>query len=662
MAKQATKKKATAAPKKTSAKASTSKAPPKPKTEIELLQEQHLNAPTAGARRDIAFKLIDLCETRDVVREEYKLAITCTCSKCSADVGEWCYEGKGRKMHAIDTPHEVRVEDARKAKKLIDSMLAKNAASPSAKEYMVPSTEPAMRVTSDDEPPPPRMRVVSETVGDPIEEDFEVPPPKSTSSRAPLEKVEVPSHAPPAGNAIFVRWPPGKPRPGVLMRYTPSGGCVVKLLAVDPKGLLTGEMGSERTIKLDDLMLALAGSLTSAPANDVARSSATTRRSAAEIEGEERDAREMLAKHSPPSPSAIAKGAEEERRSVEAQGDEAVARAAGTTSKPAKAPKAPKTPKRERSATPIEQAQESRLISLDARASTMREIVSKEFMEAGALPTELEMALTLIARGAAVERKMIELEERGHDIESVRPELRDAVDAITTLRRQVIDDARERRRRAAPAERDDVPAIEQLSMRQRQIAASKKPGAVKCHVCVMYKTDEVLGHEYRLDNGMTIWACDEHFGQVARMIDAATEFCAFDGCADKFNVYAGPREKGALAVDKAGASFTPPHGWFVHEEAAGLRQCFCPMHRKDGEQLAREYAHEYADDQTVDEPPPPRATVAPMPPVIDDVPPPRRASTSDDVPPPSRNRSLDLDAPPPPRSSRVVDDRAPWEV
>jgi len=61
----------------------------------------------------------------------------------------------------------------------------------------------------------------------------------------------------PIGTAVFVDWPPGPPKLGVLVKYNKGklGPCpVVRIARVDAKGRYTGEMGAPRVFELKDLV------------------------------------------------------------------------------------------------------------------------------------------------------------------------------------------------------------------------------------------------------------------------------------------------------------------------------------------------------------------------------------------------------------------------
>jgi len=61
----------------------------------------------------------------------------------------------------------------------------------------------------------------------------------------------------PPGTAVFVDWPPGPPKLGVLVKYNKGklGPCpVVRIARVDAKGKYTGEMGAPRVFELKDLV------------------------------------------------------------------------------------------------------------------------------------------------------------------------------------------------------------------------------------------------------------------------------------------------------------------------------------------------------------------------------------------------------------------------
>lgn len=73
---------------------------------------------------------VDAFNLAGVIADEYKLALTCTCAECSADVGEFCVKkmGRGRNMRLVPDrsgAHRIRIEQAEKAAALIANEMAK---------------------------------------------------------------------------------------------------------------------------------------------------------------------------------------------------------------------------------------------------------------------------------------------------------------------------------------------------------------------------------------------------------------------------------------------------------------------------------------------------------------------------------------------------------
>jgi hypothetical protein len=212
-----------------------------------------------------------------VMVDEYRLAVTCSCSTCSADVGELCVEvTKGSRTPKVKHfACKERVAAAEAAAALIARTLARQSG--------------AVEHTGRDRP-----RIVAQHIGDrgdagreagtlvdpsamagaPVVDDavaaeaIRTPAPKDRGGQAERDlgrgaPVADPRGRLPNGCAVWISWPGSKETCGAagpakraqLVRYTAKGDPVVRVFAVDARGAYTGELGrAERILTPAELL------------------------------------------------------------------------------------------------------------------------------------------------------------------------------------------------------------------------------------------------------------------------------------------------------------------------------------------------------------------------------------------------------------------------
>jgi hypothetical protein len=172
----------------------------------------------AKTRLDAAIAAIDMAEDGGMVAvpiaAAWRLALTVTCSSCSADVGELCVvHGKGSKSKIAKQPCSIRVEHAKSAAQFIDTELAKQG---------------------------------KQRKGATFASGASTWMPDAAAVAAGTRQL-------PTNIEVELKWGSETKR-GLLVRWNGAGNPVVRVRRVDAKGEYLDEFGSDRVMTPDDII------------------------------------------------------------------------------------------------------------------------------------------------------------------------------------------------------------------------------------------------------------------------------------------------------------------------------------------------------------------------------------------------------------------------